>query len=153
MKIKIVGGSKAKQAMVLLACEFYANLLMSKRLGRVVDLEIHFLKNMIKKSGANGMCEWLDRNDRPRSFIIILDAGMDMQDTVQVLAHEMVHLKQSSTGEMTRLEHVEPWLLRWHGRRINFAGVGYKDWPWEIEACDREKGLAEQFWDERLAEI
>ena len=148
MKITVVGGSKRKRELAPAALEFFAEKLMSKRLARVLDIEVHFKRNMAKRNGGHtGMLDWLDRNDRPREFIIIVDAGLDILETVETLAHEMVHVKQGATGEMTRLEHVDPHMVRWQGERTLFKDVHYYDFPWEIEAYGRQQGLAVRFFE------
>jgi len=59
------------------------------------------------------------------------------------LAHEMVHVKQFSLGD---LKDGKPSTITvWQGVPFDEDTIDYWDTPWEVEAHGREKGLFARF--------
>lgn len=81
-----------------------------------------------------------------REFEIEIEKDRPIDELLVTLAHEMVHLKQFATRELTS-SHVPAHISRWQGREINENLVNYWDLPWEIEAHGRERGLFYRFTD------
>lgn len=82
-----------------------------------------------------GSCDW---DAEERVGVIQLDPRNHVEPVLSVLAHEMVHIKQFVTGQMSSV-----------GDTVIWEGVSYKettedeywDSPWEIEAFGRQLGL------------
>jgi hypothetical protein len=92
-----------------------------------------------------GYCDWNDDNHKARDFTITLNPNLGKRNTLLVLAHEMVHVKQYARGELkdfVRLNRV-----KWKGKIYNDRVIDYWELPWEIEAHGREKGLYYKFLD------
>jgi hypothetical protein len=92
-----------------------------------------------------GYCDWNDDNHKARDFTITLNPNLGKRNTLLVLAHEMVHVKQYARGELkdfVRLNRV-----KWKGKIYNDRAIDYWELPWEIEAHGREKGLYYKFLD------
>ena len=144
MIVNVSTKNKTKKAAIIMATHFYAGLLMGSRLSSVLMIDVDLIKNLDIDDGINGEATWDDTNDRGRDFTIRLDADMPLADTLRILAHEMVHVKQYAKGEM--MEYMAaPDLVKWQGKKTDFAEIDYWDYPWEIEAYGRELGLYIRF--------
>ena len=126
--------------------EFYAEVLLGKRMAKNIYLDIKLTKDLKKKEGAYGYCHIVDDSlAKPREFMIELDASMryKFDQILTWLAHEMVHLKQFVRGELCDYETGR---VQWKSR--SFGRVHYDDQPWEKEAYRLEEELYEMFEEE-----
>jgi len=102
-------------------------------------------------------CEYTDDSPEERYFRIHIDTDMGIYLFLETLMHEMVHVKQFAKGEMKDYIRTDN-LVRWHKEKIDIFKTDYWDYPWEIEAHGRERGLVVQFkakypmWAEILEE-
>lgn len=145
MQISINGiRSKKTKKLVKKAAEFYATLLMTKRMVESIELNIEFRNKL--DDDAEGYCQYLDNYGGVKSFEIELEKYNPIDSVLTTLAHEMVHLKQFATNELSN-SHVPAHISKWQGRSVNEKLVDYWDLPWEIEAHGREKGLFFRFCD------
>ena len=137
MNIDIVGKTKHMcKAEIKFAVAFFARYLMGDTLAKKLDLEIRF-ENQGKI--AEGHCVPLDAERRPRSFEIGVNPNLRRYKMLQCIAHEMVHVKQYATGELTN--HLIT--AKWQGKvyKITNSFEDYLNWPWEIEAYGRDRSL------------
>jgi hypothetical protein len=154
MQIRIVGKPKnisLKECRA--ACHFFANLLMKQRLHQQIKLILKFVDSLqetrLGKMFALSSDEWaaidyLDDGSEPhREFEVVLIDNMHSQKTLEVIAHEMTHLKQYAKGELDYSNWVD--LKKWHGKLVDFGKLSRWDYPWEIEAIGRETGLVSRF--------
>jgi hypothetical protein len=78
-----------------------------------------------------------------RQILMFLDSSLSMEQLVQTIAHEMIHVKQIARGRLTCfIEHGEL-VNRWLGETLE---AEYHLRPWEIEAFRKEKELAYSLW-------
>ena len=84
-------------------------------------IEINF-KRMNNNDDVVGSCLYLNDDE----FEVDIKRSLRMRNMLTTLAHELVHVKQYSTGELTQ---------------ENKTDIDYWDRPWEIEAHGRELGL------------
>lgn len=142
MKIYIRGANdKLSKNALRYAAQYFAHLLMGKRLSRAITLTI-INKHAIK--GFLGTAIPVDENaDMPREFEIEIDATKGIRTQLLTLAHEMVHVKQYARLEMRDL--VSRPATRWQDKYIEEGSLSYWDEPWEIEAFGRERGLYVRF--------
>ena len=77
--------------------------MLSKKMMKVLKIDIIFIRNLKKLEKFEADCIWEDYNIRPKEFTIRIDWHMSEKRILQALAHEMTHIKQYSTGEMTDL--------------------------------------------------
>lgn len=147
MHIEIEGKSKnVKRKRIIKAAEFYASVLLTPRLSKSIDITIKLDKEEFKDSHYGGFCEWMDRRNKPREFLITLDKRMDEEIILIMLAHEMVHVKQHAKGELTdKGQH-----QRYNGVSYDTEEMEYWDFPWEIEAYGKEKGLYFRFLESEV---
>lgn len=148
MQINITGtNSKRLKAVLSEAAEFFANQLMDPRMVRDITLDI----DLYDELEVNGECVNEDDTRRSRWFTINLKKDPKGEDILQVLAHEMVHVKQYAKNELSKKfsSHKRGKVLEvglmgfWMGEQWNPKRKEdpYFDAPWEIEAYGREVGL------------
>ena len=140
-----VYGTKSKRLINKLteATEFFAYQLMHNRMADNLEVDIELDPNL----DVQGCCINEDDTKRSRFFTIQLRSDNSVDELIQTLAHEMVHVKQYAKNEHVkrfatakgglRLESIwmgKPWRPKKHEN-------GYYDSPWEIEAYGREVGL------------
>ena len=144
-----------------------AKLVPSKRLRNNLEIDVHLRRHL--HEGEAKLHEKADRY-RPRKFRVIIDHHRLEKDTygrvkdatewahdvLRTLAHELVHVKQYITGELTWRK----WTWRedsvsfptndeglyWKGLHYEVADLReYYELPYEIEAYGRERGLLLSF--------
>ena len=131
MVIKGKISNKQKQALNL-----FAEILFSPQMSRFVGVHIKFIR---RKVTWLGMVEIEDYNlaDKPREFIIEINANQTPEEIIKTLAHEMVHVKQYVYGELN--EEGTIWF------NVLCDDLDYENQPWEIEAHDVTDVLYEEW--------
>lgn len=145
MEIEVSGHRSTRyKRLIKQAVEFYCTKLMSKRMCNTLDINVIFKKKLDDDEDYEAFCDFHGKEDSLRSFTVELKKGLTVRDTLTYLAHECVHVKQFATGEM-KDGTVYAIHTKWKGKEINEQKVDYWDFPWEIEAYGREKGLFSKF--------
>jgi hypothetical protein len=145
MEVSVEGiRSKKTKKLLAQAAEFYGGLLLNKRTANIVNLTINLKRKL--DGDAEGYCQYMSQSVGVREFDIEIEKDRPIDELLVTLAHEMVHLKQFATRELTS-SHVPAHISRWQGREVNENLVNYWDLPWEIEAHGRERGLFYRFTD------
>jgi len=140
MKIFLKGkNDKITRDELKIAIKYFARNLMSERLCKNLTIS---LKSDINYS-VDGSSVWVDSNNRPREFEIIINSRIGKRRQLITLAHEMVHIKQHAKGELKSLLFRRE--ERWHGSYIKENEMSYFEKPWEIEAYGRELGLYQMY--------
>jgi hypothetical protein len=137
MDIKIIGKAKHMcKAEIKFATAFFANYVMGERLAKNLDFEICFED---QGKMAEGHCNPIDAEWRPRSFEIGINPRLQRYKMLQCLAHEMVHVKQYARGELSS----ELITAKWQGKvyKITNSFEDYLNYPWEVEAYGRDRAL------------
>jgi len=125
------------------ALQWYARDLMPQ-LTTSVRLELKIVKNLVRDEQHDAAVTWLEDPVKPRKFVMELDAGLSLERTLEMLAHEMVHVKQFATGEL--VDNPSGKTVKWQGKRMSVRDDdGYWTLPWEIEAYGRQPGLFARF--------
>tara|TARA_R110001606_G_C14883458_1_gene591615 strand:+ start:54 stop:524 length:471 start_codon:yes stop_codon:yes gene_type:complete len=137
--VNVTGSGKTKRQMVESIAEYAIGLLMPRLKGKL-DIRIELVACLKAKESIAGDCIWEDRSHKPREFTIRVDSTQPRQDMLETVAHEMVHVKQYSRGELKDVARSIKY-CRWNGKEINTSRTNYFDQPWEIEAHGREKGI------------
>ena len=156
--------SKLKIALYAMTEFVMAKLVPSIRLRNNVSINVH-----LRHHDENGeaMLESYTNKYRPRDFKIIIDphrAEIDDYNRertstewghmiLRTLAHELVHVKQYITGELSWRDNG----LLWKGELYDVDYLTEQlETPYEIEAYGREKGLLISFfikWKEIVKEL
>jgi hypothetical protein len=141
-------GKPKKTPLVLCkeAVKWYGKHLLNDKLYHNIEIHLKFENNLLKENYL-GYCDWNDSPYRAKEYTIAIDSNLGKRNTLMVLAHEMVHVKQYATGEMR--DYLKVNRVKWMGSIINDGEMNYWDQPWEIEAYGREKGLYYRFIDSK----
>ena len=113
------------------ALKWVKNQLKIKNKVRVVIFEEKLHKNYALCFAVNG------------GYDIMIDDRCTRKEYLSSLFHELVHVKQMSTGDL--VETIEDEIKYWKGKKIDNDKIAYSDLPWEIEANYYEKNLYEAY--------
>lgn len=118
--------------------------LLGKR--KRVDLVVAFCR---EKEGIEGRCFNRSKpNNKARAFTIHIDNRLKIRESLETLAHEMVHLKQMYFGEYLHTDAGYLWKGTLYSVNFDcpkFMCNEYWELPWEIEAYGRQPGLIFQW--------
>lgn len=120
--------------------------LMGGRLSRHINLQIQTVHpNLYKRSMLYAYVDYDDISYKtfPRKFTITMTGHFRIMRSMVILAHELVHVKQYATGELSYCDKTGR--EKWKGRVLKDKNLSYWDLPHEIEAHGREKGLVYQY--------
>ena len=102
------------------------------------ELIIFTKKGFEKETGAAGMVYPYDEN----IITMDIDSQLTPERLVDVLSHEMVHVKQLAKGQLK----YKGKKIYWKGNFVNHKKLSYYDHPWEHEAWKNQKLLAGKVW-------
>jgi hypothetical protein len=91
-------------------------------------------KDLVQEQGANGMATPIT----DKLYAMHLSSRIDSEKLIEVIAHEMVHIKQFAKGQLKRIGRQTFWM----GKRYVRSKVNYYDHPWEHDAWSKEKFLS-----------
>lgn len=145
MEIKILAHGNTNPEKVLRfykTAKFYAKYLNIEQFKYKVYVCLS--PNLRQKDSVNGLCSLTG----DREISIAVDSKLDLLQSLQTLAHEMVHVKQyvrgHYRGELSRNGKIK---RIWLGQQYT---VEYTKRPWEREAFRREMELVHALLDEAL---
>jgi hypothetical protein len=102
------------------------------------ELVIFTKKGFEKETGAAGMVYPYSEN----VITMDIDSQLTPERLVDVLSHEMVHVKQLAKGQLK----YKGKKIYWKGNFVNHKKLSYYDHPWEHEAWRNQKILAGKVW-------
>ena len=133
------------------AVQFFANQLMSPRIVATLDITVRFDFEFYKKHKFSGEVEVIDDVFPPRMFNLNLDSCRPRIRMFELIAHEIVHVKQYAIGELKDEYVRNPHKVRFRNEYHYMDEPHEEGWdwdydtPWEIEAYGREYGLTSRF--------
>jgi len=135
------------------ATKLYLGELISKRLQNTLKIKIHVRKTTVKKSFGQS-CEGFHTvkpsgSNPEKDHKIVIDQNSDI---FEVLAHELVHVKQIATKQLQKRwwKSDNELHARWEGKELGpKRHIPYRQRPWEIEAFNLEGKLLSK-WKNRL---
>jgi hypothetical protein len=77
-----------------------------------------------------------------KTYAMGLDSRIKIEDLIETIAHEMVHIKQKVLGQL----RYEGRSTYWLGKKVICSRIDYYDQPWEQEAWSKQKLLAVQIF-------
>lgn len=139
ISVEVTGGKKQERELIDSLANFCVKKLMPRK--KNLDIEIFIRRNFETKTGLlGGVVDTQDTN----TFEMEICHTMSFRKKLLTIAHEMVHVKQFTRGE---LKHTECMATKsWKGK--NYHESNYWNCPWEIEAYGRELGLFVMWVDE-----
>lgn len=147
LHVAVSGGTKRKRELCLIAAPFFCSSLLPRK-HPVIELDICLKRKLRKEYSIFGECfvnENNRSNSRPTCFTINIDSKLKLDTLLLTLAHEMVHLKQYATGQLYDYSRDSLRYCRWLNKKIDYTKLDYWDYPWEIDAHGRERGLTIRF--------
>lgn len=126
------------------ALEFYGKKLLGN-LSNNIGITVEF-SDFSLEGKYIAYCEIDELETKPRSFIISIEKTLNRKQMLIALAHEMVHVKQYARGNLkdyVKSSHKS----KWNDEILDCNSIDYWDYPWEIEAYGREKGLYVRFME------
>lgn len=119
---------------------YWANILFGKRLANNIYIEVRFMS----LGGDYGSVVPVDLEKNGREFELLIEKDLTKEECLQVLAHEMEHIRQFARGELVN-EHDT--LYRWQGAYYRETKKNYERMPWERQAQRSEPWLM-RFYEE-----
>ncbi len=71
----------------------------------------------------------------------IYTQDLDRMESITVLSHEMIHLKQYNSK---RLVVIGNGVVEWEGQKMDVNSIPYNERPWEREAFNQETKIAKE---------
>jgi hypothetical protein len=102
-------------------------------------LDIEVIHRGLKREGVVGWASVCDCDWNPRCFLIEIQSGLNFEDYVLCLCHELEHILQHVRGDLRDKRGIRCW------KGVDCSGLDYSEQPWEQEADRREKELYEQY--------
>jgi hypothetical protein len=111
---------------------------MSKYLPRHL-IEVSVVHRGLLREGVYGWCTVEDCDSRPRSFLIDIHNGLDVDDYTRTLLHELWHVKQFVRGDLRDKRSKRYW------KNSDISDIDYCDDPSETEAHEMESSLFSEY--------
>jgi hypothetical protein len=146
MKLRIYGTpTKVNKSIIKDACHWYMKDI-APRMYKKLFIRLFFKKDFNKNTDTLAQVQWEDDNHRPREFTITVDSDLTYARMLRTLAHEIVHVKQWSQGEMRdNLRNSKDYDTVWRGVRYKSEDIDYWSLPWEIDATAMEGVLYDKY--------
>jgi hypothetical protein len=136
MKITIKGGSKLERTLVKSVSNFVRKTYFPRH--RSVNINFDLTRKDIDYAYHASCYSW-----SPRRFHIVVHDIINIKDFIQVLIHEMVHVKQYVLGELNDKPVGDSFKIYW--KKEDHTDTPYYKQPWEIEAYQLQKDLYVKF--------
>lgn len=150
MNVKIFqkGGSKDNHDILLQAADYFADLLMTKRMSNTLNIRLEMRSSKLSKK-TMGTCSTASIGSKSnKDFTIVMQRDMNINDQLETLSHELVHVYQKAHNTLQYRKWKSDGLYhaRWNGQDVGLAGeIPYMERPWEIEAYKLEKPMKAAF--------
>ena len=137
----VCGGREKQRELVRSIDSIRSPIILGPRLARAVDIDYQIVANL----DADGWCEWMDDNIRPREFCIQIRKEQDYASMILTVVHELVHVRQMARSELYEIFLGKPKQMQvWRGKRITKT-LAYSKQPWEREAYRLQEGYAREY--------
>jgi len=162
--ISVRGASKTKGLVrdIKDIANFCLHRLMQDRLANKIAVDFFIMKEIDDEEesegggGTIGDCEWMDDAYSPKEFSVRIATHsikngrlkkFNRREILEIVCHELVHVKQQAKKE--KYFHQRKDLVKFRGKLYDTNKVNYWDFPWEIEAYGRERGLYEMWLESK----
>ena len=127
--ITVEGGKKKQRQMV----EDVVSYMIQRQMPRMKTLDIHVILKKI--DDAYGYC----MSESNREFEIEVDKRLGKNQFISTVIHEMVHVWQYETKQLTQKGCKEFW------RGKDYTDAYYSNQPWERQALRMEKSILKEY--------
>lgn len=143
MLLKVEGSSAPKRKFVEGFTHLIAKQLKIESCRKPIVI---MLKKGVKKEyGYNGVTGLYDG-----IIGVGIDTGLNVDQTMLTLAHEMVHVKQIAKGTLKYFIENGEEVAIWRGKHVDTTKMLYVDRPWELEAYSKQEILVRRICDQIL---
>mgnify|MGYP001472237611 FL=1 len=130
MNLITVEGGKKKQRQIV---EDVVSYMIQRQMPRMKTLDIHVILKKI--DDAYGYC----MSESNREFEIEVDKRLGKNQFISTVIHEMVHVWQYATKQLTQKGCKEFW------RGKDYTDAYYSNQPWERQALRMEKSILKEY--------
>ena len=127
--ITVEGGKKERRQIV----EDVVSYMIQRQMPRMKTLDIHVILKKI--DDAYGYC----MSESNREFEIEVDKRLGKNQFISTVIHEMVHVWQYATKQLTQKGCKEFW------RGKDYTDAYYSNQPWERPALRMEKSILKEY--------
>ena len=127
--ITVEGGKKEQRQIV----EDVVSYMIQRQMPRMRTLDIHV--TLKKIDDAYGYC----MSESNREFEIEVDKRLGKNQFISTVIHEMVHVWQYATKQLTQKGCIEFW------RGKDYTDAYYSNQPWERQALRMEKSILKEY--------
>ena len=127
--ITVEGGKKEQRQIV----EDVVSYMIQRQMPRMKTLDIHVILKKI--DDAYGYC----MSESNREFEIEVDKRLRKNQFISTVIHEMVHVWQYATKQLTQKGCKEFW------RGNDYTDAYYSNQPWERQALRMEKSILKEY--------
>ena len=127
--ITVEGGKKVQRQIV----EDVVSYMIQRQMPRMKTLDIHVILKKI--DDAYGYC----MSESNREFEIEVDKRLGKNQFISTVIHEMVHVWQYATKQLTQKGCKEFW------RGKDYTDAYYSNQPWERQALRMEKSILKEY--------
>ena len=127
--ITVEGGKTAQRQIV----EDVVSYMIQRQMPRMKTLDIHVILKKI--DDAYGYC----MSESNREFEIEVDKRLGKNQFISTVIHEMVHVWQYATKQLTQKGCKEFW------RGKDYTDAYYSNQPWERQALRMEKSILKEY--------
>lgn len=152
MVVDFLGSSKSvprKECKKIL--KFFCDNYLHKKTANSLYVFLLFDKSSTRDDGVLGYCQGSDTNHRPKEFLIGIDPDLSKEETIKTIFHELIHLKQYSSGKLKDyLRKDRSNRSKWKSKIYLNNSLKIKDinnYPWEKEANRLENVIYEEYID------
>ena len=137
--IAVSGGREKQRSLVESIVSHMADRILGSRLSRSVYCNFQIISNL----DADGWCEWMDDNLRPREFSVQIRKEQNYSQMILTVVHEMVHIRQMARSELYEIFRPRQMQV-WKGKRLK-KEIPYNKQPWEREAYRLQQPYAREY--------
>jgi hypothetical protein len=142
---------KTNTALYKKAIDFFVNELIPKTKQEDLYISAVFKKFPPQYAHDFGGCEQIKKN--PNRYKIEINILMPLEEVIQTLAHEIVHIKQGVMGKLLMRDKG----FVWKGTLYKTVDIKkynmYDDLEWENEARSLERELTQKFFKYLAKEV
>ena len=135
----VTGGRRKQKELVHSIVDTMAYRILGPRMARAVYIEFQIISNL----NADGWCEWMDDNIRPREFCVQLRKEQEYPSMILTVVHELVHVRQMARSELYEIYRPKQMQV-WRGKRLR-KKLPYSKQPWEREAFRLQERYAREY--------
>lgn len=148
MNLTIKGGNSFQKKLAAAALGFAKTELMPKI--RTLDIVLKIRSFTEDEGNFVGWCMYDDDGKtKHREFTVEVSSKLAIEEFLQTIMHEMVHVKQYANGEIIERYKGGEMIMLWDN--VDHTKTSYSKSPWEKEAYSLQNKLYKKFMKESMS--